>query len=135
MYQKLYQHLHCCSPPNVYLRGYLSHKKLAYKMGTCTCGALWVRGFMQVHLVHVYQTGALSWGHTSSPPWTQCLSTLLGFTKPPPGEPGFPPLPVSPCRMGQSELQGAHPPQHMAPLPWAQPALDPDLHAALRPGV
>lgn len=47
----------------------------------------------------------------------------------------FPPPPLSPYRMGQSELQGTHPPQHVAPLPGAQPALDPDLHAALRPGV
>lgn len=36
-------------------------------------------------------------------------------------------------RLGQPELKGPHPPQHLAPLPWPQPALAADLRPALRP--
>lgn len=118
----------------VYLCCSLSHEKPDIKW-VPTHGGLHGSGLHAKTFSSSEQTGALSWVHSSSPLWAQCLSTFLGFRKPPPGEPGSPPLPVSPCRMGQSELQGAHSPQHMAPLPWAQPALDPDLHVALRPGV
>ena len=38
-------------------------------------------------------------------------------------------------RLGQPELEGTDPPQHMAPLPRTQPAMDPHLLAAICPRV